>query len=106
MNGFVPGALAIIVGPPCPDNGKIVELIKRPALMEDVGEKRVFAGSATCWLVKSLSGPILARTGDKIVANVISVVEQYRLKIIGNPTGKDETLEWMPSPIIKLEEMT
>lgn len=107
MTGFVPGALAVIVGPACPDNGKIVELVKLAVLGDtiDSTSKRFYAGSAKpCWVVKSLGGPIMAQTGGKIATNMISVVEKYRLKIIGDPAGRDETLDWanLPLPEIKM----
>lgn len=108
--GFVPGALAVIVGPICDDNGKLVELVKLAVLGENIdsASSRYFAGSITdSWVVKSLGGPIRAKTGGKIATNMITVVEKYRLKIIGNSTGKDETLEWMPLNISKqLESLT
>ena len=108
--GFVPGALAVIVGPICADSGKLVELVKFAVLGEciDSASSRYFAGSATdSWIVKSLGGPIMARAGGKIATNMTTVVEKYRLKIIGNSTGKDETLEWVPLEINKqLESLT
>ena len=107
--GFVPGALAVIVGPIGADSGKLVELVKLAVRGEALrpDSPTVFGGRIESWVVKSLGGPILSRTNAGIISGQICVVEKYRLKIIGNSTGKDESLEWMPLNINKqLESLT
>ena len=107
--GFVPGALAVIVGPICADSGKLVELVKPAVRGEVVDPSRpeVVGATLDSWVVKSLGRPILSRTYAGIISGQVCVVEKFRLKISGNSTGKDETLEWMPLNINKqLESLT
>ena len=105
--GFVPGALAVIVGPICDDNGKLVELVKFAVRGEIFDAGRQFGGRLETWIVKSLGGPLMCGSGAGIAREQVAPVEKVRLKIIGNSTGKDETLEWMPLSINKqLESLT
>lgn len=103
-DGFVPGALAVVVNATSSENnGKIVTLlypVPKGYRYWDQGLR--WQAGEDSWMVRSEGGPLrhsclhTGRTQKRSYA-------ERNLKIIGNPTGPDETLEWVPSPIITLE---